>query len=106
MRTINFIMVGVILIGAVQAAQEEERAEPNSSCRVLMQKIQETHSFLEELNLESGKVPVATKNETQERLAALMELYDRAKSGEAMNVRDELYSLNLKSSAAAAYTYH
>jgi hypothetical protein len=96
-----------MVIGVVQASQElEERVELNSSCQLLMRKIQETNHFLEELNQEKGRVPVATKNETQERLAALMQLYDRAKGGESMNVRDELYSLNLKSSAAAAYTYY
>ena len=104
MKIVSFMLASIMLIGSVQAAQDsQERVELNPSCKLLMRKIQETNHFLEDLTKENGKVPVATKNEIQERLAALMALYDRAKGGEEMNVRDELYSLNLKSSAAAAF---
>lgn len=103
MRLINLFIAGMLLFGTAHAAQKvDEDAKSSPACKLLMRKIQETNEHIQDLSRENGKVPVATKNEAQERLAVLMALYDRAKGGGDINVKDELYSYTLRSTAAGA----
>jgi len=102
MKVRNFyIVIGLtsVLYFPVYASKmisDEEDISQTPNCRTIFKEMVKTEENLKKLQAKNGQIPIGVINTYQDYQNSLLQLYQRAKNDENMNVQEELYIASQK----------